>query len=380
MRLRNVPGAREAMVESEYVVNEPKEYKGRWNELFGNSNPIRIEVGMGKGRFIMQLAAENPDINYVGIEKYSSVLIRALEKQEEVQLPNIIFIRMDAEEITDVFGKCEERDWPEPPPEPVPCEYCGKLRYHRGKELNNMGDRIFWIPTAIPCNCPGAVEAREKEQLEREQEEKRKAEDEIRRRVSRLRCDSGMRGRFLERTFSNYLTPDERTAKAKETAMRYAQNFDNMGQKKNGLFILGDIGVGKTHLAAAIANDLIQRGRPVICMTMIDMLARIKATYDKREISEGEILRVYETVPLLIIDDMGKEPPTDWGVSKIYAIINARYEGYKPTIVTSNYTDTELEKRLTPQNGDDMTARATVDRLREMCEALVMEGQSWRSR
>lgn len=189
-----------------------------------------------------------------------------------------------------------------------------------------------------------------------------------------------MRGRFLERTFSNYLTPDERTAKAKETAMRYAQNFDNMGQKKNGLFILGDIGVGKTHLAAAIANDLIQRGRPVICMTMIDMLARIKATYDKREISEGEILRVYETVPLLIIDDMGKEPPTDWGVSKIYTIINARYEGYKPTIVTSNYTDTELEKRLTPQNGDDMTARATVDRLREMCEALVMEGQSWRSR
>ena len=62
---------------------------------------------MGKGRFIMQLAAENPDINYVGIEKYSSVLIRALEKQEEVQLPNIIFIRMDAEEITDVFGKGE---------------------------------------------------------------------------------------------------------------------------------------------------------------------------------------------------------------------------------------------------------------------------------
>ena len=107
MRLRNVPGAREAMVESEYVVNEPKEYKGRWNELFGNSNPIRIEVGTGKGRFIMQLAAENPDVNYVGIEKYSSVLIRALEKQEEAQLPNIIFIRMDAEEITDVFGEGE---------------------------------------------------------------------------------------------------------------------------------------------------------------------------------------------------------------------------------------------------------------------------------
>lgn len=60
------------------------------------------------------------------------------------------------------FYSSEERDWPEPPPEPVPCEYCGKLRYHKGKELSNMGDRIFWIPTAIPCNCPGAVEARKK--------------------------------------------------------------------------------------------------------------------------------------------------------------------------------------------------------------------------
>ena len=107
MRLRNVPGAREAMVESEYVVNESKEYKGRWNELFGDSNPIRIEVGMGKGRFIMQLAAENPDVNYVGIEKYSSVLIRAIERCEEIEVSNLRFIRMEAEYICDVFEKGE---------------------------------------------------------------------------------------------------------------------------------------------------------------------------------------------------------------------------------------------------------------------------------
>lgn len=239
---------------------------------------------------------------------------------------------------------------------------------------------ILWIPAAIPCECPGAIEAAAREKEEQKLEAQRKAEEETRQKIARLKCDSGMRGRFLERTFENFQTPDKKTARAKEAAERYTQSFDNMDQKKNGLFILGDIGVGKTHLAAAIANKLIQNGRPVICMTMIDMLARIKATYDKREISEGEILRIYETVPLLVIDDMGKEPPTEWGVSKIYAIINSRYEGYKPTIVTSNYTDTELEKRLTPPGGDDTTARATVDRLREMCEALVMEGQSWRSR
>ena len=82
MRLRNVPGSRETIAEREFVINEPENYKNKWNELFGNDNPIRIEIGMGKGRFITQLAKENPDINYVGIEKFSSVLVRALEKIE----------------------------------------------------------------------------------------------------------------------------------------------------------------------------------------------------------------------------------------------------------------------------------------------------------
>lgn len=103
MRLRNVPGSREALAANAFVINEPKEYKGKWQQAFGNSNPIRIEIGMGKGRFIMELAAGNPGINYIGIEKYSSVLIRALEKQEEAQLSNLLFIRMDAENIQEVF-------------------------------------------------------------------------------------------------------------------------------------------------------------------------------------------------------------------------------------------------------------------------------------
>lgn len=273
----------------------------------------------------------------------------------------------------------EDRAWKEPPPKPVPCPHCGKLQYHKGRYLKNIG-YIFWIPYPIPCDCLGAKEAATKEAAEKECEARECAEREAREKVKRLQGDSGMRGRFLERTFENFQTPDSQTVRAKETAEKYVAGFGNMERKKNGLFIIGDIGVGKTHLSAAIANRLIQNGQPVMCMTMIDMLAQIKATYDKKEISEGEILKVYETIPLLIIDDIGKEPATEWGVSKIYAIINARYEGYKPTIVTSNYTDTELERRLTPPGNDNTTARATVDRLREMCEALVMEGRSWRSR
>ena len=107
MRLRNVPGAREVMIENEYVFTEPEGMKGTWSQVFGNDNPIRIEIGMGKGTFITTLAANNPDINYVGIEKYSSVLLRAVEKQDELQLPNLRFIRMDAEAICEVFGAGE---------------------------------------------------------------------------------------------------------------------------------------------------------------------------------------------------------------------------------------------------------------------------------
>lgn len=107
MRLRNVPGSRDMIAESRFTIKNETEYKGKWSRVFGNDNPVHIEIGMGKGQFIMTLAEENPDINYVGIEKYSSVLVRAIEKQEKKDLPNLFFIRMDAENISDVFAAGE---------------------------------------------------------------------------------------------------------------------------------------------------------------------------------------------------------------------------------------------------------------------------------
>lgn len=107
MRLRNIPGSRDVIAENEYVVHDERSVRGKWNLVFGNDNPVRIEIGMGKGRFICEQASLNPDVNYVGIEKYSSVLLRAIQKQEELKLPNLKFIRMDAEEIALVFGKDE---------------------------------------------------------------------------------------------------------------------------------------------------------------------------------------------------------------------------------------------------------------------------------
>lgn len=109
MRLRNITGSREIIGESEFVVHKPESRKGSWIGVFGNDRPIHIEIGMGKGRFIMDMAKAHPDINYIGIEKYSSVLLRALQKMEQEleALPNVRFIRMDAETITEVFGEEE---------------------------------------------------------------------------------------------------------------------------------------------------------------------------------------------------------------------------------------------------------------------------------
>lgn len=110
MRLRNIPGARETIDANPVVIKNEREYKGKWRELFGNNNPLHIEIGMGKGQFLLTLAKQNPDVNYIGVERYSSVLLRALEKyetEEFAELENIRFICMDANDIAEVFASEE---------------------------------------------------------------------------------------------------------------------------------------------------------------------------------------------------------------------------------------------------------------------------------
>ena len=107
MRFRNVPGARETIIENQFSVQQPEQMKGKWAEVFQNDHPIHIEVGMGKGQFIIEMARRNPEVNYIGIEKYSSVLVRAVEKLEDFEQDNLRLIRMDAENIEEVFDKDE---------------------------------------------------------------------------------------------------------------------------------------------------------------------------------------------------------------------------------------------------------------------------------
>lgn len=105
MRLRNVKNAKEIVNNSEYIILEPNKHKGKYKEIFKNNNPIRIEIGMGKGDFIIGMAEKYPNINFIGIEKYESVMVRAIEKLENKNIKNLRLIRMDAITIDKVFNK-----------------------------------------------------------------------------------------------------------------------------------------------------------------------------------------------------------------------------------------------------------------------------------
>lgn len=234
------------------------------------------------------------------------------------------------------------------------CEVCGK---DLTIKTIRIGDESFEV--AERCECK--IKA---DELQRDADVRNSI-------IQGLRYYSGMSKRGLDCTFGGFLST-EQNKDAKIICMDYAKNFHKLGKKKNGLMIMGTYGTGKTHLACAIANELIENQTELINKTMQDLLSEIKKSFN--EFSNSSILEDYKTVPLLIIDDMGKEQSTEWSISTIYDIINGRYENYLPTIITTNFNSQKLKQEL----GNGSVAEALVDRLYEMCIPVIIGGGSWR--
>ena len=272
--------------------------------------------------------------------------------------------------------------WRHEPPEPGQCKYCGKTLAPQGIVFDN--EVILWKPFLPRCDCEQA-QAYWREQ-NRQEAERKAAENESKRRqdmqerVEKLLGKSGIKKRFQRRTFLNFQCDIPGRLKSYKIAKEYADNFARHKAKGDGLYIEGTNGTGKTHLAVAIALQLIHEGVPVICKTSSDLLLDIKKSFDGNGSSESEVLDIYKRVDLLIIDDLGKEQCTDWGMSTLYAIFNDRYEDMQPTIITTNYSSESLVKALTPKGADNSKIVAIISRLRETSTVMTMAWADIRGR
>lgn len=271
--------------------------------------------------------------------------------------------------------------WDKEPPEPGKCEFCGKELQPLGLVF---GGRIFiWQPFLPRCDCEKA-QAYWQEHDRKEQERKAAEEEEKRRKVmqekvTRLLGNSGIKKRFQQRTFPNFRCDTPERRKNYQIAKEYADNFAYHKARGDGLYIEGTNGTGKTHLAAAIALQLIHEGIPVICKTSSDLLMDIRRTFDSSSTNEAQVLDIYKRVDLLIIDDLGKEQCSDWSMSTLYSILNDRYEDMKPTIVTTNYNADGLVNALTPKGFDNTKIVAIISRLKETSTVMTMAWDDIRS-
>jgi DNA replication protein DnaC len=264
-----------------------------------------------------------------------------------------------------------------PEPEPINCEFCGKVLRSRGLCVVN-GSISIWMKHDR-CNCEKAQEywkvldeEQEKAKVEEGEQERRIA---LQTKVSRLFEQSKLGERFKSRTFENF-TQNKNNERAYNAAKKYSENFKQYKSEGAGIIFSGTYGTGKTHLAAAISIELINQGIPVVFGTLINLLGKIRQTYHNDE-DEWEVLNIYTSADLLVIDDLGKEKPSEWVLEKLYSIVNDRYENNKPIIITTNYDHETLVKRLTV-NGNCETAESIVSRLYEMCRGVVINGEDHR--
>ncbi len=243
-------------------------------------------------------------------------------------------------------------------PEPRACPHCGAMQQPITVPSPvrmagcNAGEPLLVGWEA--CGCEGAVAERN----QREAAKAAQASEERRRWWAARMRKAGIKARYAD-------ADHPLAAELADEVMR-----------GRSAYITGDNGTGKTHLASAIALRLLRAGARLRMLTGIDLTLELQATYGTSG-SEVEAMERLCGYDVLIIDDLGKEPPTDWALSRLFAVVNRRYEQMAPMVVTTNYSRGQLIDRL-GRKGDADTAKALVSRLREMSRAGVLDGPDMR--
>lgn len=258
------------------------------------------------------------------------------------------------------------------------CPYCGRALQTLSAALaEEVPDDIAALP--IACDCPESEEA-DKAATEEQERKKRDAEE------GKRHAASGMPDYYRAFRFGKNCMPRSDLRPAYASAWQWCKDAIHHKEHSPMLYIAGNLGTGKTCLAASCVNSFIRAGRWVTWRRYGDLLRDIKDCYsDKSTTAERALIDRYgKQIDILVIDDLGKDKASEWAVSRIFDIIDARYSARKKTIITTNYGGNALIDRLTPRDRsgnalDDVTPAAIVDRLREISQAIKLTGASLRT-
>jgi len=238
-------------------------------------------------------------------------------------------------------------------------KYCGECHTRKERTVSFLGQEERKV--TILCECKTKEREAKRESIRKEEEMNN---------IKRARISSMMDETFQTATFETFQQTDE-NEKYYKTALNYSKKFKSMYENNQGLLFYGNVGTGKSHTAACIANYLLENNRSVVMTSFVRILQELKG-FDKGR--EDMFFDKLNTASLLIIDDLGAERSTDYALEKVYGIIDNRYRAKKPLILTSNLTLKQMQEM------NDIRYERIYDRIFEMCYPVKFAGASWRKR
>lgn len=246
------------------------------------------------------------------------------------------------------------------------CEYCGS-------ELTPIGLDYLYAnisPDNIEyerCTCKKAQEYWKEKDKQDYEIAKRKH---FRKVINKIYKQNYIGKKFQNMNFENFNSNSEN-----ELAIAIAKDYVNKNIKSectNGLIITGKSGLGKTHLAASIANKLIENDKIVLMGRLTMLLDMIKETFRDNTKSENELIELYSNVDMIIIDDLGTEKISQWALEKLYTIIENRNENRLPIIITTRFDKQGLIERFS-QSQDEQLVEAIISKLYQMCYGITLK-------
>ena len=246
------------------------------------------------------------------------------------------------------------------------CEFCGR-------ELEAIGFDYLYVnisPDCIDykrCTCDKAQEYwKEKDKKEYEEQKRNR----FRSIINRIYKENYVGRNIQNLNFENFYSDQNN-----QYAIKVARDFTSKNKaniQANGLIITGKSGVGKTHLAGAIANRLIEDDKIVLMGRLTTLLDMIKETFRDNTKSENELIELYSNVDMIIIDDLGTERISSWALEKLYTIIQNRCENRLPIIITTRFNKEGLIARFSYSNDQDLVD-ATISKLYQMCYGIKLK-------